>query len=65
MKYIYTIDADGFYIPTLLKLEYLDYVCSQNEIDESIPEGLYKAKWDGIKWIEGGDSSFIRLVEDD
>jgi len=46
MKYIYTIDADGFYIPTLLKLEYLDYVCSQNEIDESIPEGLYKAKWD-------------------
>lgn len=45
------IDVDGFYVD--------DETAEQNGltiIEAPCPVGLFKAKWDGEKWIEGGSA---------
>lgn len=60
MKLYRKIDNEGYFIEDVL-LEEIPYIYDEdfNKIyDEhyigmQVPQGLYKPKWDGTKWIEG------------
>jgi hypothetical protein len=56
----YMIGEQGFYIE--------DYIYEENQELESniiiteMPEGFYKPKWDGEKWIEGDTQEEIEKI---
>ena len=50
MKQVYKIDSEGHYIePVLLKK---DEEIPLNHIETQPIDGLYRARWTGVEWIE-------------
>jgi hypothetical protein len=44
----HTIDERGYWTGDVLKGSLID-----PDIHERCPDGFYKPRWDGIKWVEG------------
>ncbi|ALV21070.1 hypothetical protein [Carnobacterium antarcticum] len=49
---IYKVNEEGFLID--IKTVLLDQPKEEDWIYTEMPNGLYKAKWDGEKWLEAG-----------
>lgn len=54
------IDNDGYFVEDVLLKEVpfhyddeFNKIYNPNYISLEVPEGLYKPKWDGSKWVEG------------
>lgn len=50
-KYVRIIDNDGYF----LEDAFVDEL-TENTIETPCPSGFYKPKWDGEKWVEGGEA---------
>lgn len=61
-KQVYEIDSNGFIIEIFVaEVENGEILeeDKQNFISTDPPHGLYKAKWNGTKWIEGATQEEI------
>jgi hypothetical protein len=51
VKQVFKIDDDGFYVEPVIVSD--NDELDGNLIETPIPEGFYRPKWDGEKWVEG------------
>ncbi|WP_148347126.1 hypothetical protein [Clostridium butyricum] len=56
----FKIDNEGFYIEVVIYDE--STVLDNNIIIKEIPQGLFKPKWNGEKWIEGASQEYIDSI---
>ncbi|WP_394896301.1 hypothetical protein [Clostridium paraputrificum] len=63
MKKVLRINTDGFYIEDVIlnPIEEIPSDC----IETYCPEGFYKPKWDGEKWVEGYTSEEIKQIQEE
>lgn len=63
MKKVLKIDSDGFYVEDVIlnPIEEIPSDC----IETHCPEGFYKPKWDGEKWIEGYTNEEIKQIQEE
>ena len=63
MKKVLRISTDGFYIEDVIlnPIEEIPSDC----IETYCPEGFYKPKWDGEKWIEGYTGEEIKQIQEE
>ena len=63
MKKVLRIDKQGFYIEDVIlhDTELIQDDC----VETHCPEGFYKPKWDGEKWVEGYTSEEIKQIQEE
>jgi len=60
MKQVFKIDKDGFFIEPVIIAN--NEKLSSNYVEDMIPYGLYKPKWNGKEWVEGATQEEIDAI---
>jgi hypothetical protein len=63
IKKVLKIDKQGFYIEDVILQD--TELTPSDCVETHCPEGFYKPKWDGEKWIEGYTQEEIKKIQED